>query len=90
MLRDCRLCPRNCGVNREKGELGYCGCNKDMVIARYSLHMWEEPCISGDKGSGTIFFSHCNLKCVYCQNYDISTKIITYIQLSGSFVFNAG
>ena len=73
MINNCRLCPRNCGVNRDIGELGYCGCGKDMVIARYSLHMWEEPCISGVKGSGTIFFSHCNLRCLFCQNYDIST-----------------
>ena len=73
MLEDCMLCPHNCGVNRLNGEKGYCGSPKDMVIARYSLHMWEEPCISGDNGSGTIFFSYCNLKCVFCQNYEIST-----------------
>ena len=72
MLNRCYLCPRNCGVNRSDGEIGYCGCGKDMVIARYSLHMWEEPCISGDNGSGTVFFSYCNLRCVYCQNYLIS------------------
>ena len=74
-MNECRLCPRYCMVNREIGQLGYCGCGKDMVIARYSLHMWEEPCISGSKGSGTIFFSGCNLKCIFCQNYDISTLI---------------
>lgn len=73
MLEHCMLCPHNCGVNRLNGEKGYCGSPKDMVIARYSLHMWEEPCISGDNGSGTIFFSYCNLKCVFCQNYEIST-----------------
>ena len=73
MLECCELCPHNCKVNRLKGEFGYCGCGKDMVIARYSLHMWEEPCISGDTGSGTIFFSYCNLRCIFCQNYDIST-----------------
>ena len=72
-MNECRLCPRYCMVNRENGQLGYCGCGKDMVIARYSLHMWEEPCISGNKGSGTIFFSGCNLKCIFCQNYNIST-----------------
>ena len=72
VMNECRLCPRNCGVNRDNGEIGYCGCGSNMVIARYSLHMWEEPCISGDKGSGTIFFSYCNLRCVFCQNYDIS------------------
>lgn len=68
----CSLCPRNCLVDREKGEVGYCGALNEMVIARYSLHMWEEPCISGDKGSGTIFFSYCNMRCCFCQNYEIS------------------
>ena len=68
----CMLCPRNCGINREKGELGYCGASDEMVIARYSLHMWEEPCISGNNGSGTIFFSYCNMRCCFCQNYEIS------------------
>ena len=68
----CNLCPRNCGVDRDNGEVGYCGAGSDMVIARYSLHMWEEPVISGEKGSGTIFFSYCNLRCVFCQNYEIS------------------
>ena len=71
-MDECKLCPRNCGVNREKGELGYCKAGANMVIARYSLHMWEEPCISGNKGSGTIFFSNCNLGCIFCQNYEIS------------------
>ena len=69
----CYLCPRNCGVDRDKGEVGYCNATDVMKIARYSLHMWEEPCISGDVGSGTIFFSCCNLSCCYCQNYDISS-----------------
>ena len=68
----CNLCPRNCNVDREKGELGYCMASSDMVIARYSLHMWEEPVISGDTGSGTIFFSYCNMWCCFCQNYEIS------------------
>ena len=68
----CNLCPRNCNVDREKGEFGYCGASNEMVIARYSLHMWEEPCISGESGSGTIFFSYCNMKCCFCQNYEIS------------------
>lgn len=68
----CNLCPRNCDVDREKGELGYCMASSDMVIARYSLHMWEEPVISGDTGSGTIFFSYCNMRCCFCQNYEIS------------------
>ena len=81
MVEKCRLCPRYCEVNRNKGEIGYCGCGSEMVIARYSLHKWEEPSISGINGSGTIFFSYCNLRCVYCQNYDISTlhkgKVVT-------------
>lgn len=68
----CNLCPRNCNVDREKGEKGYCGALNEMVIARYSLHMWEEPVISGDNGSGTIFFSYCNMRCCFCQNYEIS------------------
>lgn len=72
-MDSCRLCPRNCGVNRKNGEVGYCGAPNDMVIARYSLHMWEEPCLSGGNGSGTIFFSYCNLRCIFCQNYEIST-----------------
>ena len=85
-MNECMLCPRYCMVNRESGQLGYCGCGKDMVIARYSLHMWEEPCISGSKGSGTIFFSGCNLKCIFCQNYDISNlnkgKIVSIEEFS--------
>ena len=68
----CMLCPRKCGVNRNNGELGYCRAGSIMKIGGYHLHMWEEPIITGDKGSGTIFFSYCNLGCVYCQNYDIS------------------
>ena len=72
MYMKCNLCPKNCGVDRDNGEVGYCGAGSDMVIARYSLHMWEEPIISGEKGSGTIFFSYCNLRCVFCQNYEIS------------------
>ena len=72
-MDECRLCPRECLVNRLAGEVGYCGCGDEMVIARYSLHKWEEPCISGPNGSGTIFFSYCNMKCIFCQNYDIST-----------------
>ena len=68
----CNLCPRNCNVDRENGELGYCMAPSDIVIARYSLHMWEEPVISGEHGSGTIFFSYCNMRCCFCQNYEIS------------------
>lgn len=75
ILEKCILCPRNCLVNR-KEKIGICGMKDKMVIARASLHMWEEPCISGNAGSGTIFFSGCNLKCIFCQNRDISTKLI--------------
>ena len=70
----CTLCPKNCKVNRNNGEIGFCKAANKIKIAKYCLHFWEEPCISGDNGSGTIFFSNCNLKCVFCQNYDISTK----------------
>lgn len=69
----CRQCPRNCEADRDK-VFGFCGVPREPKVARASLHMWEEPCISGTKGSGTIFFSGCNLKCIYCQNYDISQE----------------
>ena len=68
----CNLCPRNCNVDRENGEVGFCGASDELVIARYSLHMWEEPVLSGETGSGTIFFSYCNMRCCFCQNYEIS------------------
>lgn len=68
----CTLCPRHCRVNRLAGETGYCGQTMQLRAARASLHMWEEPCISGAAGSGTVFFSGCNLRCIYCQNYDIA------------------
>lgn len=67
----CSLCPRGCLIDRNN-KVGYCNVNSQLKIARASLHLWEEPCISGEKGSGTIFFSGCNLRCVYCQNYNIS------------------
>ena len=73
-LSKCDICPRKCGVNREKGELGFCKMKDKIKIARYSLHYWEEPIISGETGSGTIFFSGCNLKCIFCQNYKISSE----------------
>lgn len=68
----CRLCPRHCQVNRLAGEVGYCGQTAQLRAARAALHMWEEPCISGAVGSGTVFFSGCNLRCVYCQNHNIA------------------
>lgn len=72
MMQKCRLCPRSCGVNRESGNIGYCGETAVVQVARVSLHMWEEPCISGKNGSGTIFFSGCPLRCVFCQNRKIA------------------
>ena len=73
VLNNCKLCPRNCSVNRNCGEIGYCKATNEMTIAKYYLHQWEEPCITGENGSGTIFFSFCNLRCLFCQNYQIST-----------------
>ena len=69
----CELCPRKCGIDRSNN-VGFCGVTNTIKIARAGLHYWEEPVISGDKGSGTVFFSGCNLKCVYCQNYQISSQ----------------
>ena len=71
--RACELCPRRCGVNRSSGAMGICGATDALRLARAALHMWEEPPISGEAGSGTIFFSGCSLKCIYCQNHEIST-----------------
>ncbi|MCH5186097.1 MAG: radical SAM protein [Oscillospiraceae bacterium] len=70
---ECTLCPRMCGVDRTKRK-GYCGADNKIKIARAALHYWEEPCISGEKGSGAVFFSNCTMKCVFCQNYEISAK----------------
>lgn len=72
VLNECKLCPRNCSVNRNCGEVGYCKAGNEIVIAKYYLHKWEEPCITGENGSGTIFFTYCNLRCLFCQNYKIS------------------
>ncbi len=69
---NCNLCPRKCGINRNEGLKGRCHESSDLYIARAALHYWEEPCISGTEGSGTVFFSGCNLGCVYCQNHAIS------------------
>lgn len=71
-LEKCELCPRRCGVDRTRGQLGFCGAGGVIRIARAAPHFWEEPCISGTRGSGTVFFSHCTLGCVYCQNGEIS------------------
>lgn len=73
-MRVCMLCPRACGVNRQAGELGLCGQSDEIRAARAALHMWEEPCISGSKGSGAVFFTGCGLQCVYCQNRSIAVQ----------------
>ena len=89
-MESCILCPRNCNVNRVAGQSGICGMTKEVRIARAALHQWEEPCISGEKGSGTVFFSGCNLHCVYCQNVSIAVgkkgKIISIEQLAKQFL----
>ena len=86
---NCRLCPRQCGADRTK-TVGFCGSGSVPKAARASLHMWEEPCISGGNGSGTVFFSGCSLKCCFCQNYKISAenfgKELTVSQLADVFL----
>ncbi|MBU0478031.1 radical SAM protein [bacterium] len=72
ILSSCTLCPRNCSVNRLKDKKGFCRSGKDLIVSRAVAHFGEEPPISGTSGSGTIFFSNCNLKCIFCQNYQIS------------------
>lgn len=90
LLKKCRLCPRNCGVDRSKGQRGFCGAGASVRVGRAALHMWEEPCISGESGSGTVFFSYCTLQCVYCQNTQISQghagKEITIDRLAEIFL----
>lgn len=71
ILKNCMLCPKKCGINRYEKK-GFCHASNKVKVAYYSLHMWEEPVISGNRGSGTIFFSNCNMKCIYCQNKKIS------------------
>lgn len=73
-LIKCELCPFRCKVNRLNGEIGRCGCNDKIRIDKYQLHYFEEPCISGKDGSGTVFFSNCNFRCIFCQNYKISQE----------------
>lgn len=73
-LRCCQMCPHNCKINRIMGDIGRCKAKDTVKIALASIHHFEEPCISGEKGSGTIFFSNCNLNCLYCQNYEISQE----------------
>ena len=74
MLEKCMICPHNCGINRLDGQVGRCKSKDTVKIALYSTHNFEEPCISGKKGSGTVFFSNCNMNCVFCQNYEISQQ----------------
>jgi putative pyruvate formate lyase activating enzyme len=90
ILEDCTLCPRDCHVDRSLGQIGMCRETAEVVVARAALHMWEEPCISGEKGSGTVFFSGCSLGCVYCQNHRIAKGLagrkITTERLSDIFL----
>ena len=76
LLKSCEVCPVRCKVNRINGELGFCRAGFDCIVSKAFPHLWEEPCISGTKGSGTVFFSGCNLKCVFCQNYEISQEMV--------------
>jgi putative pyruvate formate lyase activating enzyme len=89
-MADCVLCPRMCHANRTAGHTGYCGESAQLVVARAALHPWEEECISGENGSGTVFFSGCNMGCIFCQNYNISRaksgKAITVERLSEIFL----
>ena len=90
MVQVCTLCPRNCNVDRTAEKRGYCGESNTLRISRAALHMWEEPCISGSQGSGAVFFSGCNLRCVFCQNFQIANgsigKEITVERLSQIFL----
>lgn len=90
MLEKCNICPHECNVNRNQGKIGRCKASNKVRIALYSVHDFEEPCISGENGSGTVFFSNCNLNCIYCQNYEISQigkgKDITIEQLAEIFL----
>ena len=89
-LDECEICPHRCKVNRNKGYSGRCKCNDKIKIALVSTHKFEEPCISGRNGSGTVFFSNCNLNCIYCQNFEISQlgkgREITIQELSNIFL----
>lgn len=88
--KNCLLCPRKCGINRSTGQTGVCGVSSEIKVARAALHYWEEPCISGKRGSGAVFFSGCSLHCVFCQNREISDgkagKLISKERLSDIFM----
>lgn len=90
LLDNCNLCIRNCNINRNDNKRGVCNSTNTIKVARAALHYWEEPCISGERGSGTVFFSNCNLKCVFCQNHEISNdgfgKEITIERLAQIFI----
>lgn len=89
-MEDCILCNRKCHADRSRGHRGYCGMTGELYVSRAALHMWEEPCISGENGSGTVFFSGCSLRCVFCQNHDIAVgnygKPITVERLAEIFL----
>ena len=86
----CNICPRGCNVDRSDGTIGYCGESTQIRVARTSLHQWEEPCITGEYGSGTVFFSGCSLKCIFCQNHNIADSSVgqafTKEQLADAFL----
>ena len=90
LYRNCRLCPRECKVDRRAGKTGFCGMTSEVMAARAALHFWEEPCISGTEGSGAVFFSGCTLRCVFCQNHEIAAgavgKPVTEERLSRIFL----
>ncbi|ADU22244.1 Radical SAM domain protein [Ruminococcus albus 7 = DSM 20455] len=90
LLKSCKLCPRKCGAERFAGKLGFCRAGAEIKIARADLHMWEEPPISGTNGSGTVFFSGCNLQCCFCQNHVISAEgkgfVLTAKELADTFL----
>lgn len=89
-LENCNICPHKCNINRNRGKIGRCKATDKVKVALYSTHDFEEPCISGENGSGTVFFSNCNLNCIYCQNYEISQlgkgKDITIEELADIFI----
>lgn len=89
-MKSCMLCPRKCGADRTQGKTGVCGQTEELRVARAALHMWEEPCISGSRGSGAVFFSGCALHCVFCQNHAIAAgtagKLITVERLAEIFL----
>ena len=90
MQKNCTLCPRNCAVDRTAGERGICGQTDELKVARATLHFWEEPCISGEEGSGTVFFSGYSLHCVFCQNEEIANgtvgKVTSIARLAEIFI----